>query len=146
MPARSDLEPIVCGGLRPRPPAIHRVLLPQHDIVVDAILDIWSPIGDAEESLRVGFVLREQERYLSIAIEVIPAQLGMFRGDGRGGRSSLQAAKRRLFGFPRPRPGVAKPERRQDVKAGRIRAAVVDADLDQEIRGDALAYSTKTSK
>ena len=87
------VELIVRSGLRPRLLGIHGVLLTLDDVVVDAILDVRSPVGDAENSLGVGFVLREKERDIPITIEVVPAQLGMFRFDGRSGRDFPQAAR-----------------------------------------------------
>ena len=69
---------------------IHGVLLTQHDIVVDPILDVRSPVGDSEKSLGVGFVLGEKKRDISITIKVELAQLGMFRGDGRAARAFLE--------------------------------------------------------
>ena len=103
-PAPSDGELIVRRGFGPRPLGIHSVLLTQHDVVVDAILDVRSPVRDAENSLGVGFVLGEKERDIPITIEVVPAQLGMFRGDGRAGRTSPKLAERRPFGSRRPGP------------------------------------------
>ncbi len=103
VPAWLDLELIVSGGFCPCPPVIHGVLFAQHDIVVDAILDIRSPVGDSEKSLGVGLVLGEKERDISITIQVEKAQLGMFRGDGRAGRTSLKLAERRAVRLPTTR-------------------------------------------
>jgi hypothetical protein len=58
---------------------IHGVLLTQYDIVVDSVLDVRSPVRETENSLGVGFVLREKERDIPITIEVVLAQLGVFR-------------------------------------------------------------------
>ena len=58
---------------------IHRVLLAVDDVVVDAVLDVGTAVGHAEDPLRVGFVLGEQQRHVALAIEVALAQLGMRR-------------------------------------------------------------------
>ena len=51
------------------------------DVVVDAVLDEGSAVLHAEQPLRVGFVFREQQRRLALAIEITLAQLGFVRPD-----------------------------------------------------------------
>ena len=55
---------------------IHGVRLAVDDEVVDAVLDEGRSVLPAEEPLRVGFVFREQQGSLAIAIEITLAQLG----------------------------------------------------------------------
>ena len=69
------------------------------------------------------------------------AELGM-RGDAVAAHSR---AGRACLHLP-PRPGVPEPERREDVQRRRLRTPVVDDALMRMSSGDALAYSTKTSK
>jgi hypothetical protein len=39
---------------------VHCVALAVNDIVVDAVLDEWDPVGNTKDALRVGFILREE--------------------------------------------------------------------------------------
>ena len=117
---------------------VHRLFLAVDDVVVDAVLDVGAAVGHAEDALRVGLVLREQQRRVALAVEVALAQLGIDRLDDalrRRAGDLLQAGPVRAAV---PGPLVAEPERRQDVQLGRLRAAVVDADLDQEVLGRLL--------
>ena len=41
---------------------IYGAFLPVNDVVVDAVLDVRAAVGNAEDALRVGLVLREQQR------------------------------------------------------------------------------------
>ena len=50
-------------------------------------------------------------------------------------RCRRQAGRRTVRG---PRPGVAEPERRQDVNGRRVRSAVLDRDLDEDVFGRGL--------
>ena len=47
--------------LRPCFLRVYRVVTAPDDIAVDPVLDVRRPVGDVNEPLRVGFVLREQE-------------------------------------------------------------------------------------
>ena len=61
-------------GLGPFLLRVHRVLLAVDDVVVDAVLDVGTAVGNAEDALRVGFVLGEQQRRVAVAVEVALAQ------------------------------------------------------------------------
>ena len=90
-------------------------------------------IGDAEDSLRVGLVLRKQQRHVSFAVEIAIAQIWFERFDDARSRSAGNLLQTRPIHTAFPRPLVAKPERRQNVQFGLLRAAIVDADLDQNV-------------
>ena len=108
------------------------------DVVVDAVLDVRAAVGHAEDALRVGFVLREQQRHVAFAVEVALAQLGIDCLDDALRRALSTCCSVGLSAIAMPGPLVAEPERRQDVQLGRLRAAVVDGDLDQDVFGRLL--------
>ncbi len=62
-------------------------------------------------------------------MEPVVAQLVMRRVNG----ARRRFAQRRLAIIVAPRPGVAKPQRRQDAQPGRVRPAIVDRDADQHV-------------
>ena len=123
--------PVCCG--------IDGRRLPEHDAVVDAVLDVGRAIGDAENPLRVRFVLGEQAaarrrrstRYRSPSLRID-------RLDDALPRRSGDLLQHRPVGCALPRPLIAKPERRQDVQLGRLRAAIVNRDLNQDVFGRLL--------
>ena len=106
---------------------------PPHDIVVDAVLDVGGSVGNAEDPLGVGFVLREQQGHVAFAIQVSLAQIGIDRLDDTLPRCAVGLEESRPVGTAVPGPLVAEPERRQDVHLGRFGAAIVDRDLNQDV-------------
>ena len=128
----------MCGDLGARLLGIDGRRLAEHDAVVDAVLDVGRAIGDAEDPLRVGFVLGEQQRHVAGAVQVALAQFGIDGLDDALLRSSRDLLQDRPVGRALPRPLIAKPERRQDVQLGRFRAAIVDRDLNQNVFGRLL--------
>ena len=90
-------------------------------------------IGDAENSLRVGFILREQERHVGFTREIAFAEMRFDCLDDARSRTSGDLLQSRPLRAAFPRPFVAEPKRRQYVQLGRFRAAVIDADLDQDV-------------
>ena len=93
-------------------------------------------VGDAEDPLRVGFILGEQQRSCPFAIEVLLPQFGVTAAHHHRPFCLERFAQRRSVGdVISPGPLVAKPERRQDVQFGGLGTAVVDADLNQQIFG-----------
>ena len=135
MSAGVDGEAIVGRGLRARLPGVHGLLLAQYHAVVDPILDVRGPVGDPEDALGVGLVLGEQERDIPVAVQEELAQFGMIRGDASAGREPFRLPERRPIAAHQPGPQVAKPERRQDMKSGRLGAAIVDRELDEDVLG-----------
>src|SRR5262245_11722422 len=95
------------------------------DVFVKPIFDVWRAVRVAPESCRVGFVLREQEVRRTVATEKIVAERTVFRFDNARFKlteqwpfGAMQSAWIRLAALPVP--GVAEPERRQDVQRRRI--------------------------
>lgn len=65
---------------------VHGPLLAVDHVVVDSVLDVRRPIGNAKNALGIGFVLREQERNVSLAIEVPFSESGINRLDNATSR------------------------------------------------------------
>src|SRR5438045_1452330 len=78
---------------------------------------------------RIRFIFREQELWTSVAIECPITKLIV---GGQNG-SVFNLAKDRFGHSLFPRPGVAKPERREQMKVSRLRTAVMNGDADQQI-------------
>ena len=53
---------------------VHGAVLAVDDEVVDAVLDIRGAVRDAEDPLRVGLVLREEQRDVALAVEIALAE------------------------------------------------------------------------
>ena len=89
----------------------------------------------------VGLVLGEQQRDIAVAVEEVLRK--RFLQQRYFGRSRVngcvagerRARKARLGATALPRPGVAKPQRRQDVNRCRLGSAVAHADPDQNVIG-----------
>jgi hypothetical protein len=117
---------------------VHGPILAVGDVVVDAVLDVRGPVGDAEDPLRVGLVLGEEEVRRPLAVEVSIPQVGIDRLDHAPLRGGDYLVKARAVGSAVPGPLVAEPERGQDVQLRGLGAAVVDADPDEEVLGRGL--------
>src|SRR5262249_8725572 len=109
---------------------VHGHFLAVDDVVIDAVLDIRRPVGDAEDPLAISLVLGEEQRRFPIAVEVSLPQFGINGLDDTELRSASDLVQTRAIGAPLPGPLVAEPERWQYVQLGWLRAAVVNADLD----------------
>ncbi len=112
---------------------IHGLRPAQDHAVVDAVLDVRGPVGDAEDALRVGLVLREQEGHITVAVQVELAEFGVRRGHDHAGRGAIRLPEQRPVAARPPGPQVAEPERRQDVEFGRVGPAIVGRELDEDV-------------
>ena len=77
------------GHLGPGLLEVHRDLLAQHHVVVDAVLDVRVKVGHAENALVVGFVLGEEQRHLALAVQGVLTHYRMRRGNCSRARRSL---------------------------------------------------------
>ena len=112
---------------------IDRVLSSRRDEVVDAVLDVGGRVGRAEDASVVRLVLGEEQGRAALAMQVVGSELGIGRGDDAvAGRRGLDFQGRPGRVRP-PAPDVAAPQRGQEMKRGRVRAAIADADLDQDV-------------
>ncbi len=141
--AGRQLEAVPRRRLRADGRRVDGALPPGDDAVVERVLDVRRPVGFAEQALGVGLVVGEQQ--------LGEAAVGPGPGDER------DAAERRVVGLeparpgggdrrpgrilvvvPPPAPGVAEPQRRQQVQRRRVRAAVADRDADEDVVGRGL--------
>ena len=116
-------------GLGPDLGGIDRLALSRDHIAVERVLDVGRRIGLAPQTLRIALVFGEQQLRRAIAMEPVLAQL-LVRGVNDARR---RFAQRRLAIVLAPRPGIAKPQGRQDPQPGRFRPAVVDGDADEHV-------------
>jgi hypothetical protein len=124
-----DGELVVGRRLCPGSSGIDRVAAAVDDIAVDPVLHVRRSVGRSEEPLRIGLVLGEEQIARTLTGEEPLAQLGIRGGDRTGSRLSEHRSRR----IAAPRPGVAEPQRRQQVQVGFFRTAIVHGDLNQEI-------------
>ena len=101
----------------------------------------------AEQPRRVGLVLGEQQLGRAVAIQPAPAVVWLVESTiDAGARPSASRAAAAVGAVPSHDQRVAEPERRQHVAAPPLPGRGCRRDADQDVFGDALAYSTKTSK
>ena len=121
-----DRESIASGRLGARPLGIDGVRA-AHDVVVDAVLrEVCS--GQAEQTLCVRLVLAEEQLGIARELQQVATQLVVLRDDG-----ACLGRQRGLASIGAPRPGVAEPQRRQDLDRRRFRSGVADRDLDVDV-------------
>src|ERR1051325_5477107 len=112
-------------------------------MLMEGVLHERRRIAAAIETLKVGFIVREQE----FRRRPLPERLGMEsmaaeRGMPRHQRGFATSGDLRLwpiaFTGPAPGPRVSKPERRKNMKRRRLSAAVRHRDADQDVVGGRL--------
>ena len=138
-PASRDLQPVVRGGLRADAVRVHRVRAPRDDVLVERVLHPGRRVRRAEESRLVGLVVGEEQHRRAGRASGGGDPRDACSPDDRRRALAVQPGTRPVS-LPRasPRPGVAKPERRQHVQRGRLGAAVGDGEADQDVVGRRL--------
>src|SRR5262249_16415585 len=106
--------------------------------LIDSILHEGPRVLRAEEALVVGLVLREQQRNIAINVKPAVPERRVSRSDDPRSAGAGYLAKGRLRRLGRPAPGIAEPERWEDVKSGGFRAPVCDRDANAEVFGRCL--------
>src|SRR5689334_20936123 len=101
-----------------------------NDVVIDRVLEMMRAVGEVEEALSVGVVFRKEQLGRGVAVQPAFAKLRVVELDNAGA-----GAARGRFRYPvlLPRPGVAKPDRRQQVQRRFVRTTVRDADADENV-------------
>jgi hypothetical protein len=99
-----------------------------HEVFVEGTLEI-SLRPHSIETLHIGLVLAEQQVMLRLRIKVVRSERSMLCHDGSVGLRNERGPFAR-FG---PRPGVTKPELRQDVDGSHLRSPVTDGNLRQDV-------------
>ena len=122
---------------------VDRLAAPGDDRLVEGILHVGREVRRAEDAGGVRLVPGEQQirgdtARPGVDREPVHSQRGVPGPQPVGG----VGFDRRLFPVPfsvtAPRPGVAEPERRQDVDRRRLRPAVGDGEPDEQVVGGAL--------
>ena len=117
------------GGLRPGPLRVDGIRAPVDDVGVEGVLHVRLRVRRAEEALDVRLVFGEQQFAVAVAVQRMLAVLrvaGDERGRARSGRDLR--FRRRL-----PRPGVAKPQRRQEMEPAPLLSAIYDRERNQDV-------------
>ena len=137
--AGRNIQPIIRGGLGARLRRIHRAGLAVNQVFVDPVLYKRRSIRRAVEPLAIGLVLSEEQLRRALADQPSLAVVIVNRLDGRHLREptlTRQCGARRV---PGPCPGVAEPERRQQVQLRAFRTAIIGVMRIRMSSGAALA-------
>jgi len=113
---------------------IDRREVPPNDGFMNRILDVPKLVRDTVKPLQVRFVLGEEKRACQGTDEPVFTEDIVARFDHRLGLGMIvadaQIGSRPVTG---PAPGISKPERRQEVKHGRRRAAIRGRGANQNV-------------
>src|SRR6202011_101559 len=124
-----DLKPIMRRCLGPDLVRVYKVKVLAEDGIVNRILHKSAGIWDSPKPGEIGFVFGEETLLRLFTMKMVSAECAVGGFDQRW-RSFLQV------GFAivaTPAPGVAKPNRRQQMKRRRFRPAVRCGDPDQDV-------------
>src|ERR1043166_5793375 len=119
------------GSLGSRLLRVHRPLISGNQVFVEGILEMTGSLVLAVKPLRIRFVVAEEQLAWLVAMQPKLAEFGMRHGN-------RAVIRRREFGFAIaafPRPGVAKPELRQQMNRGVLRPAIVNRDAHENVVG-----------
>ena len=125
-------------GLGPRSLRVDRIGSPVHYELVDAVLDIRRRIGNPEQALIVGLVLAEQQLRRGVGAQHPLAQLRVRGARRADSRLPVDGRQRRFGDLVAPRPGVAEPQRGEQMQGRGVRAAVMRRDQHQDVIGAGL--------
>lgn len=126
------------AGLGSDLPRVDRSGLAVDQIPVEGVLDPGGSIGRAVEALGIGLVFREKQVAVAFATKDVGRQVRLVRAGDRTGQDGpvlvpRLGAQLRLRAAVRPGPGIAEPEGRQQVEAGRVRPPIADGDAHQQV-------------
>ena len=119
----------LCGG-------VDRALRPGHDVVVDPVLRVGRRALRAPQPLAVALVLAEQEVGRALDVERVLAEGLVLREHRRV--IAVEPAQAGARAVRWPGPGVAEPQRRQQVERRVLRAPVGDGDAEGEVQRTGL--------
>ena len=89
---------------------IHRVFFAVNDIVPDAVFHVREWIGHPGQPLRIGFILREEERRRAFCGKEALTEISMRERNDPAGFILSQLTKGRARDILPPRPVIAEPE------------------------------------
>ncbi len=115
---------------------VHGAVRAVDDAVVDAVLRELRGVDHVPQPAGVAVVVAEQQLALALDLQHVGAELGMV-GLHRQ-RVRVDGMEARPFGVGRPGPGVAEPQRRQEVHRRVLRTSVGDGDPEADVEGISL--------
>ena len=131
---------------------IDRRGLPMHHVGMQGIFDVGAGIRKAEQPLGIRFVLGKQTGWSvtarqCVGLQTEAAKRGVLGQDcGRASACQVRLGPVSFTATP-PGPGIAKPQRRQEMQRSPSPAPRFATVMWMRMSfGDALAYSTNTSK
>src|SRR5271165_1321419 len=71
------IQLIMCRRLGSCFLGVDRVVISVNDVVIDSVLDVTRVVGRAEDPLVVGLVFGEQQRDISLAVQIPLPQIGV---------------------------------------------------------------------
>ena len=132
LPAGGEVERVDGGGLGAGAGRVDGGPVATHEPVVKGVLHVGLAVGRAEEPRRVGLVVGEDPLASVPGVEAEAAERGVLGDHAAGGGGDPRLAPGRLLARA-PRPGVAKPEGRQEPEPGRLGAGVGGRDPDADV-------------
>ncbi len=135
--SRSDRERVVRRGLGAGVVRADRAHGSIDHGVVDAVFDIARTVRHAPQALGVGLVLGKEQLRLTLAGQPVVAERVMRRlhHTHRRPLRHLQSPQRGSAVVTPPRPGVAEPQRREQMQRRRIWPVVGGGDANQNVLG-----------
>ena len=102
-----------------------------NDVFVEGVLEKALGVRLAVESSGIRFVVAEQQFRIAFARQRVISQFRVLRGN----RAALAEGQLRLLRIRLPRPGVAKPQLRQQMNCRRFGPTIVNRHPHQNIFG-----------
>ncbi len=100
---------------------------------VESVLHICPGALDAEDALHIGLVFGKEQLRGTLRVEAKSAERSVF-GNQRGIAGAADPGLRPIaFALAPPGPGIAEPQRGQQMQRGALRAAVGRRDTDQKV-------------
>ncbi len=129
---------VVRCGLGPDLLGIHGVLIAANNRSMEGVLNVWRAQGYPKQAAGVGFVFGKKHVRRIITVRGLKAQREfsqrrVIQRDAVGFGQHHPRFKRAALVPTPPRPGIAKPQRRQQVKHCLFRPTVRDRDPNQQI-------------
>ena len=135
--SRTKGEFVMSCRLGARMFGINGIFATMHDVVIDAVLDIWGAVREPTETLIIGLVLRKQQFRTACAIKPATDKLGLIQFDDRVRTRTRTTQLWAEFALS-PRPGIAEPDGRQNAEIRAFRTTIRDCDPDENVLGIGL--------
>src|SRR5271156_17949 len=107
----THIQPILRGRFGSRFLGIHCVFIGPDHVIVDSVFDVSRDVRTAEDPLIVRLIFCEEERDISLTIQIPFTKLCMRCGNGLSTLLATGLFQGRLGSTGPPCPGVTEPER-----------------------------------